>query len=44
MTNRKGLKADRRDNKRNDVNRPSGDKKNTKNPPKFENFNGDPIY
>jgi hypothetical protein len=44
MTNRKGLKADNRDNKRNDVNRPSGDKKNTKNPPKFENFNGDPIY
>ena len=44
MTNRKGLKADNRDNKRNDVNRPSGDKKNTKNPPKFENFNGEPIY
>ena len=44
MTNRKGNKASNRDNKRNDIGRPSGDKKNTKNPPKFENSNGDPIY
>lgn len=43
MTNQKNNKASNTENKRNDINRPSGDKKNTKNPPKFENFKGDPI-
>lgn len=43
MTDRIHHKASNRENKRNDVNRPSGNKKNKKNPPEYENFNGDPI-
>jgi hypothetical protein len=44
MTDRIHHKASNRDNKKNDVSRPSKNKKSTKNPPKFENFNGEPIY
>lgn len=36
-------KVANRENKKNDMNRPSGDKKNTKNPPDYENFKGEPI-
>jgi len=43
MTDRIHHKASNRENKRNDTNRPTGNEKNTKNPPKFENFDGKPI-
>jgi len=42
MTN-KAHKADNRENKRNDMNRPPKKKGNEKNPSTVENFNGEPI-
>ncbi len=36
-------KIGNRENKKNDMNRPTGNKKNTKNPPEYENFQGEPI-
>jgi hypothetical protein len=36
-------KANNRENKRNDINRPKGKKGTEKNPSIIENFNGEPI-
>jgi hypothetical protein len=44
MTNETNHKSSNKENKKNDMNRPLGEKKNTKNPPKFENFSGNPMY
>lgn len=43
MTNPKNEKWNNTENKRNDVNRPEGKRNDKKNPPKFENFNGEVI-
>lgn len=43
MTHKKNNKAINKENKRNEVGRPEGSESNSKNPPKFENFQGVPM-
>lgn len=44
MTNLRNHKASNKENKKNDMNRPTGVRNNEKNPPKFETFDGKPVY
>jgi hypothetical protein len=43
MSDRENNKAPNKENKRNEVGRPEGKQSSKKNPPKYENFNGEPI-
>lgn len=43
MTNKKNSKANNKENKKNELGRPEGKFNNSKNPPKYEDFNGNPM-
>ncbi|SKA75079.1 hypothetical protein SAMN05428976_10252 [Clostridium sp. USBA 49] len=43
MTNKKNSKANNKENKKNELDRPKGRLNNKKNPSTFEDFNGKPI-
>ncbi|WP_286207937.1 hypothetical protein [Clostridium caldaquaticum] len=43
MTNKKNNKFSNKENKQNEVRRAEGKLSKKHNPPKFENYNGDPI-
>jgi hypothetical protein len=43
MSDKENNKAINKENKKNEPDRPEGKESNKKLPPKFENFNGEPI-